>query len=523
MPPARRRAGIVNDTQDPDHGRKSAAPAAPPAGAAAASPAARRFDALMDDAVDQILRLSPEYATALGLDNGARADLKSRLGTVSHEDDARWDAMVHALSARLAGIDRMALDARRRTLYDTVRVHVDDGLAGMAFPVIGGGWGGFMGGASPYVISQMGSAMTSVPSMLDTQHRIAGRADAEAYLARLAMLGPLLDAESARLNEQAALDMLPPDFILRTALGQLRGILALPVAKQTLVTSIAARTRAKRIGGDWEGRARRIVANDVYPALRRQIAAVDRALAQATGALGVDRLPDGAAYYRWALKVSTTIDMGPDDIHRLGIEQGRELESRMDTVLRAQERTEGTVGARMLALATDPAFLYPDDERGRERLIADCNARIAALRADAARLAPGTQGAADDQARAGGSEGRRTAGLHAPGTARRRRPPGHLLHQPEIHPVVAALSFAHAQRARRHSRPRPADRVRRQTRSAKAGRCTRSRWSTNWGCTTTIHMRGSATCRNSACACAAWWWTPACTTRAGRAGRPSTP
>jgi uncharacterized protein (DUF885 family) len=52
----------------------------------------------------------------------------------------------------------------------------------------------------------------------------------------------------------------------------------------------------------------------------------------------------------------------------------------MDAILRAQGMTQGSVGARMQALSTDPKRLFADDDRGRAQLIAFCNERVAAIR-----------------------------------------------------------------------------------------------------------------------------------------------
>ncbi|MDE2219699.1 MAG: DUF885 domain-containing protein, partial [Gammaproteobacteria bacterium] len=86
-------------------------------------------------------------------------------------------------------------------------------------------------------------------------------------------------------------------------------------------------------------------------------------------------------FYRWALKLGTTTDMSPQEIHAVGLEQNRAIQSRIDAILKAQGMTQGTVGERLLALNSRPDQLYPDDDAGRAQLIDYCNERIAALRA----------------------------------------------------------------------------------------------------------------------------------------------
>ncbi|WP_081934126.1 DUF885 family protein [Massilia sp. 9096] len=345
----------------------------------AASPADRQFNTLMADFADEILRLEPSSATSLGLDTGARAGLKSQLEDVSHAGDERWNVQVKSMGARLAKVDRKALSQQDQIRYDTLRYAVQSGLEGIPFP-FGGAASGFNGGTAPFPVTQQDGAITRIPEFLDSQHQIADKADAEAYLARVQAMARMLDQETARINEQAAMGVMPPSFIMQTALGQLQEYRKTPAGQQKLVTSVGARARKLGLAGDWDARATKLVNDAVYPALDRQIAAYTKAAQKATDVAGVHRLPNGEAYYRWALKLGTTTSFTPEEIHKIGQDQNRELESKMDAILRAQGMTQGTVGARMHALSVDPKRLYADNDQGRAELIAYCNERVAQIR-----------------------------------------------------------------------------------------------------------------------------------------------
>jgi uncharacterized protein (DUF885 family) len=86
------------------------------------------------------------------------------------------------------------------------------------------------------------------------------------------------------------------------------------------------RTRKLGIARDWEARATALVDKQVYPALERQIAAFSKATAKATDVAGVHRLPDGAAYYEWALRLGTTTTHSASEIHAIGLEQNKQLQ-----------------------------------------------------------------------------------------------------------------------------------------------------------------------------------------------------
>jgi uncharacterized protein (DUF885 family) len=334
----------------------------------------------LDVFADEILALMPEAATGLGVDNGARVALKSELSVIWIANDARWTAQAVAMRNRLGAIDRTRLDATAKLRLDTVRYSAERAIDGSKFAYGGGAKSGFLGGAQPYVVSQQNGALTGVPEFLDSQHIVKTRADAEAYLARVSAFAKQLDGETETIARDGAIGVIPPSFVAANVLGQLRGYRATPATAQRLVASLVTRAKAAGIDGDWAARCTALVEREVYPALDRQIDGFAKATAKAPDVGSIQRLPDGDAFYRHALRLGTTTQLSPAEIHKTGLEQNKALQSRMDAILKAQGLTQGSVGARVTALNTDPRFLFPNDADGRAAIIAYCNGRLAAIR-----------------------------------------------------------------------------------------------------------------------------------------------
>jgi len=347
--------------------------------AASAKPAEARLSVLLADFAEEVLRLTPTSATGLGIDTGARAGLKSQIEELSDAADLQWASQVRSMLTRLKAIDRAALGPDAQTRYDSVHYAASAGVEGLRWSY-GGAASGWGGGTAPFPVTQQDGALTRIPEFLDSQHQIANAADAEAYLARVAALARLLDQENQRILEQAGQNVLPPDFIAATAVGQLKEYRAIDAGRQRLVTSLVERTSRLGLAGDWEARATKLVEGSVYPALDRQIDVFAKATAKATDVAGVHRLPDGEAYYAWALKLGTSTTHSAQEVHAIGQQQNKELTARMDAILRAQGMTQGTVAERIQALAKDPSRFYADDDAGRAQLIAFCNERVAAVR-----------------------------------------------------------------------------------------------------------------------------------------------
>jgi len=255
---------------------------------------------------------SPEQATNLGLDKGARIRLKSQLNDYSAAGNQARLGRVKDRLARLRRIDRSELSPKSQLDYDLART-----VASETRFTLGSARGNFQ----PYVIAQRNGPYQSIPDFLDSQHKIATADDADAYLSRLSGFPKALDDSLARQQADAARGIFAPDFALDTTLQQLNALRGQPAAATVLVESVVRRSKAAGLTADYAGRATQIVEAQVFPALDRHIAAITALRAKATHDAGVWRLPDGDAYYAAAVKASTTTEFSPADVHRLGLEQ----------------------------------------------------------------------------------------------------------------------------------------------------------------------------------------------------------
>jgi uncharacterized protein (DUF885 family) len=331
------------------------------------------LNALFDKMFNERVRSSPAFATSLGLDKGDLAYLRSKLDTRPYraaraEDLARERRFLATLKAvSPAGLSPAAALNREIVLYDigtniTAPARFDlDSVQ------------------SPYLISQQDGAYFSIPDFLNSAHTIDTAADADAYLSRLAQFATVLDNESAEQRRQAGRGYVAPGWSLDLALGQMRELRSPAAEKSTMVDSLVRRAAAKGVTGDWERRAAAIVAQQVYPALDRQIALVEKLRTTTPAGDGAWRMPQGEAIYAAALEQATTTRFTPDEVHKIGLAQVAEITAQLDTLLKAAGLTRGSVGERLSALNTDPAQLYPNTDEGRATLIAGLNAGVASM------------------------------------------------------------------------------------------------------------------------------------------------
>jgi uncharacterized protein (DUF885 family) len=362
---------------------------ATPALAAPASEAQAK--ALLDSIGENLLRYNPEQATSLGVDTGARAAMRSRLSEKSASGQAALAATLRADLARAEAIDTSTLAFPTRTSVEVIKSAYKTALQGFAFPYGDVAVGGYRN--SPYVVIQNVGAYIDTPQLLDTDHPVENAADAEAYLNRLALYPRQLDGELERMRAARTQGLVPPNFLIDKAVGQLGIALKEAQGGGGLVDSLVRRAKDKGIAGNWDARARRIVTAEVAPALQRQIDELKAERATATDIGGMWSRPHGAEYYAWALKASTTTPLLPDEVHALGLEQVKELHGRMDPILNKLGYTKGTVGERMQGLARDPAYKFSEGDKGRAEIVAYIQERLKLIRAQLPRafntLVPG--------------------------------------------------------------------------------------------------------------------------------------
>lgn len=347
---------------------------------AADSARSRTAEPLLSDITEELLVDYPESATQLGIDKGARAALKARLADRSAAGQKVIAQRVAKRIERLKAIDTAALGDAARIDVDVMRTAHEFALDGFAFPygdmaLLNSQWSWRN---APYVVAQNTGAFLEIPGMLDEQHTVTTREDADAYLARMEAYAGQLDGETGRLKDAAAQNVVAPDFLLDKTLSQIRIARGGNIADWTLVASLAKKTR--EMPGDFAARAAKIATDKVAPALDRQIAELDAHRRRATGEAGVWKLPRGDEYYAWTLRAGTTTRMTPDEVHKRGQEELRALQSEMDAILRKEGMTQGTVGERMTALGKQERFHFPESDEGRAQMMKVLNDRVADMR-----------------------------------------------------------------------------------------------------------------------------------------------
>jgi uncharacterized protein (DUF885 family) len=242
-----------------------------------------------------------------------------------------------------------------------------------------------------YPVNQMSGVQNELPDFMLNVHAIRSRRDAENYAARLAKFGVAFDQVIEGLELRAERGLLPPRFVIDRVQGGIADFLAPKPGEHVLATDFARRLREVEGVSDaaraaLEQRVAGEIERTLYPAYQRLAAQLALQHELAGDDDGVWHLPDGDAYYAWAVRYHTTTERTPKQIHELGLAEVARIQAELREILRSQGLAATDLFAAIRELGHEPRFLYPDTDEGRSELLAgyqaiidDARARLPAL------------------------------------------------------------------------------------------------------------------------------------------------
>jgi len=231
-----------------------------------------------------------------------------------------------------------------------------------------------------YPINQLEGVQSALPDFMLNVHQVNDADEAGYYVARLSKFGAALDQAGEGMRHRARLGVVPPRFVIERVQREVAGFTAPAPGEHVLVRHLAERLPEAGVDGERAARlveaARREIETTVYPAYGRLAALLDELHALATGEDGVWKLPDGEAYYAWALRLHTTTKLSADEIHRLGLAESERIQGEIRAILEGEGVDASDLPRALQALHADPRFLYPDSDAGRQAILADYQAII---------------------------------------------------------------------------------------------------------------------------------------------------
>ncbi len=310
---------------------------------------------------------SPELLSSLGVIDNTILDFHS--GKLADYTKAQDEKSLAKLRKARAGLDRYGpdgLEGQELLSWQIAAWFFDDLIRSAEYEY------------SFYRVNQISGPTVNLPQFLTDIHVIKNEKSVKRYISRLNEFGRVLRETLARVEDDVANGVTPPDFIIEKALVGMRSFIENGAAENSLVTTLPEKLEAIGLDetkqADYIAQATAAVEAEVIPGYEALIAYYETLLETANHNAGIWRIPDGEKIYQQAIRSSTTTDMSADDIHKLGLAEVSRLEGEMEAILVGQGLTEGTITERVRGLMEDPAQQFPNTDEGREELLGYLNA-----------------------------------------------------------------------------------------------------------------------------------------------------
>ncbi|HVS03823.1 MAG TPA: DUF885 domain-containing protein, partial [Thermoanaerobaculia bacterium] len=327
------------------------APAAPDPAAAATA-----VDGLADRYVAAYFEHFPDAATGEGI---AGAD-HGRLPDNSLAGLAAWHAVEDELLAELRAVDAAALPTEARLTHDFLADLLESAIGRRICHI------------PLWEVSPTWTGWQSRYAYLASIQPVGTAEERQMAVARFRELPRFLDQEVDRLREGVRLGYTAPRVNVARVIEQMDSLLALPLADSPFYQP-AVRAEDEAFAAELAP----VVEDQVQPAIRRyRDYLADEYLPAAREDIAVAANPEGAACYRAAVRYHTSVQMSPEEIHRLGQEQMEILLAQMREI---GERSFATADPeQLLERVGEPPYTFSS----RQEMVD--YARAAVARAEAA-------------------------------------------------------------------------------------------------------------------------------------------
>jgi uncharacterized protein (DUF885 family) len=311
-------------------------------------------DALADRFWESLLELNPTLATTYGDERYA-----DRLEDPSPEGRAKARRLLEQTKRDVAAISPDGLTVEERITRDMLRVVAELGIEEDNQKL-----------HELRVVDQMAGPQTLLPQATqfqpaDTPERL------DKFLARLAAYRPYMDANTGILREGLADGLTAPRIVAERTVAQIERLLAIPLDQAVIPSMVKVASETDR------ERVRDAVREYVYPADKAFLDVLrDEYLPKTRTEPGLWSAPNGDVLYRTQIRSWTTLDLDPEDVHRIGLDELDEIETQRREIARGAGFGDDTHGYRA-ALAADPSNVPTSREALVERATEDIDRAMA--------------------------------------------------------------------------------------------------------------------------------------------------
>jgi uncharacterized protein (DUF885 family) len=194
--------------------------------------------------------------------------------------------------------------------------------------------------------------------------------DLDRYAALLSRYAGFIRQMEDKLRAQAKRGVRLPKAETALVAGIYRASIAEPAESLFFVQPERLEQEPEQDRAPFTKRVEGLIASRINPALDSLVSyVVGEYAAKAPVTVGLGQYPGGKAYYQRLVRFHTTLDVTPEEVHRLGLAEVQKLNGELEEV-QAAVGFEGSLAEFRRHLRTDPRFVPATSDEIGERLLA---------------------------------------------------------------------------------------------------------------------------------------------------------
>jgi uncharacterized protein (DUF885 family) len=333
--------------------------------------------ALFDEHFERNLELNPLSATFIG-DNRYNDRMAN---SNSPEYRAAAEALDEEFLQRLLEIDRAQLGYQDQLSYDIFRINREESLEGNQFPFHLQPINQFYSITNFFV--QLGSGASA--------HPFKTVKDYEDFLSRADDFSEIIDQIVSNMKEGMQAGITQPRILMAKLQPQIDAHVVDDVDDSNFYAPIRnmptdfSEEDRERLTAAYEDK----IMNTIVPAYKRISNFIgDDYLDNARETVGLYAQPNGVSWYEYMVRIRTTTDMTPQEIHEIGLSEVARIHGEMHSVME-EVGFEGSLKEFFEYMNTDPQFFFEEPEQLIQGY-RDMSDRIAGLSEDLFEIFPKT-------------------------------------------------------------------------------------------------------------------------------------
>jgi len=223
-------------------------------------------------------------------------------------------------------------------------------------------------------LSQFFGLHLNLVEFLTDTHKITDEKSIKDYIHRVSTIDDVIDESILFLRERGEKGIYSPKFVYEKAKNQIEALASFEIIDNPIYKNLNEKILTVEIDNElrelYLNELKNELSNSFIKSYQNLASVMNEQLLNARTMDGVWGLPNGDDFYKHRLKIYTTTNYSPEEIHNIGLKLVSEIQAEIIRIFE-KEGYDVTQPLPILydQLNNDPRFLFEDSDNGRRQII----------------------------------------------------------------------------------------------------------------------------------------------------------